>query len=211
MPLPSLIAEVLRTRIWTGQWEWGQKIAEQTVATEFGVSRTVLREALRTVEAEGLVITEPRRGTFVRAFTAQDLEDLGEARRVLEEFAFRIAVRRVTPATLSQLGRIIRDMEEASAKDNWEALLDADLRFHGTVIQACGNAVIGGFYASLQGQIRMVFARFRFEYPDPSFLSREHQRLLQLVRDENEGVVVDAITAHIQDGTARLKRRLEES
>ena len=174
------------------------------------MSRTVLREALRTLEAEGLVVTEPRRGKFVRTFTVRDLEDLGEARQVLEEFAVKVAVRRADTDILNHLDRIIRDMDKASANDDWEALLTADLSFHGTIVQACKNAVIEAFYTSLQSQTRMVFARFRFEYPHPSLLSLEHQRLLSLIRDSNEEVVVEAINAHIHDGTTRLKRRLEE-
>lgn len=210
-PLPNLIAEELRKRIWSGEWEWEQRIAEQIVATEFAVSRTALREALKTLEADGLVIMRPRRGTFVRSFTAGDLYALGETRIILEGFAFRMAIQHAAEETRRDLSAIIREMEEASVQDHWESLLDADLRFHRTVVNACGNPLVTHFYESIQGQIRMVFARFRFEYPNPRLLSIEHQTLLSSIESADESTAVENLTAHIQDGTKRLVGRLHDA
>ena len=210
-PLPNLIAEELRKRIWSGEWEWDQRIAEQSVAAEFAVSRTALREALKTLQADGLVVMRPRRGTFVRSFTASDLYALGEARIILEGFAFRMALQQAAQTPRRGLSAIIREMEAAAAQGHWEDLLDADLRFHGTIVHACGNPLVNHFYASIQGQIRMVFARFRFEYPHPSLLSSEHQTLLSSLERADEATVVQTLTTHIQDGTQRLVGRLRES
>ena len=109
--LTEEIADVVRERILRGEYEIGEKIKENQIATELRVSRTPIREAFKLLENEGLIDYVPNRGCFAKGFTKQDVEDIYAVRESLEELAVVWAVERISPEEISALEEQCEMME----------------------------------------------------------------------------------------------------
>src|SRR5699024_9208535 len=103
LPLRDVVFNTLRQAILRGELKPGERLMEIHLANRLGVSRTPIREAIRKLELEGLVVMIPRRGAIVASITEKDLKDVLEVRRTLEIMAGEIACERITPELLEQL------------------------------------------------------------------------------------------------------------
>ncbi len=125
----ELLFKHLRDLIITGRFETGQKLVEEELAEQFKVSRTPVREAIRKLEIEGLVQYQPRRGVIVTGFSAEDIDDIYATREVLEGLAARLAAGRATDEQIEELGRLLEQMNQASAKGDFERSARVHTRF----------------------------------------------------------------------------------
>ena len=105
LPLRDVVFNTLRKAILTGQLKPGERLMEVHLADRLGVSRTPIREAIRKLELEGLVVMIPRRGAMVASITEKDLKDVLEVRLTLEMLAGEVACERITPELLEVLRR----------------------------------------------------------------------------------------------------------
>ncbi|MHB1625813.1 MAG: GntR family transcriptional regulator [Candidatus Dormibacteria bacterium] len=208
MPIPSLVATELRKAIWSGTLVPGQRLREANIASEFGVSRGSLRDALQTLERDGLVESVPRRGTFVRQISGADLQEIAEARLMLEEFAFTTVTERATDADLCQLKVSLREMDHAAKGGDWNAVLTCDLQFHRAVIELCRNRLISGYYAAMQSQLRLLFLQLPDGYLQRGQLLDEHQLLFNALQSHDPVAMQGLITAHLQDAELRFQRHI---
>lgn len=208
--LAELIVKELRPRIWDGQIPAGNRLTEMDLAQEFQVSRSSVREALHLLEHEGLVEIIPRRGAFVRRYTAQDLEDLYAARLLLETYAFEEACHKITEEGYQDLMHIVASMEQAFVSDDWRSLGDLDLTLHFTVVQWSGNAVIIRLYDSIRSPIRASMGIPRPEGWRRDLVVTEHRELIHALRSGDTERIRQAVTANIQDGKI-LAQRLRET
>ena len=111
--LPSRVRESIEEQILDGELREGDQIVEYRVARQMGISQTPVREALRTLERDGLVITYPHRGTFVRRVTRREAAERYSLGMELEAFAARLAMPHLTRADYRQLNRIVDAMAAA--------------------------------------------------------------------------------------------------
>ena len=116
----ELLFNHLRHLIITGDLETGQKLIEEDLAEQFKVSRTPVREAIRKLEIEGLVRYQSRRGVVVTGFSPQDIDEIYATREVLEGLAARLAAKHGTDEEIGELGRLLSQINEASAARNFE-------------------------------------------------------------------------------------------
>jgi DNA-binding GntR family transcriptional regulator len=164
--LVDRLAGALRSRVLAGEIPAGARLRQETLAADFGVSRTPVREALRKLEAIGLVRLEPHRGAVVRRLSAREIRDAYEVRAELEGLAARLAATRIRDEALRRLrdaDRLFRNSIEAMvgrAKDPAAAgAPDGELRdwlrandvFHETIQEASGNERLRGTIAHLHG------------------------------------------------------------
>ena len=105
LPLRDVVFQTLRQAILRGELKPGERLMEIHLAQKLGVSRTPVREAIRKLELEGLVLMIPRKGAIVAEITVQDLEDVLEVRMALEELAVKIACKRITEEQLEEIKR----------------------------------------------------------------------------------------------------------
>ena len=105
--LSDQVAEHLFRELVSGRLRGGQRINEAELARTLGISRNPIREAIRKLEERGLLVSSPRRGTFVRSFTKQDIEDVFSFRTMVEDFAVRQALTRITPADVEGLRKMV--------------------------------------------------------------------------------------------------------
>ena len=162
MPLREVVFMTLRRQILRGELKPGERLMEISLANKLGVSRTPIREAIRMLEHEGLVVMVPRRGAHVAEITRQELNDVLEIRKTLEVLAIQRACANMTDRDIRQL----REAEEAFAilverKDaDITALGEADEHFHDIIYQGTNNRRL----IQILNNLREQMYRFRVEY-----------------------------------------------
>jgi DNA-binding GntR family transcriptional regulator len=158
--------EVLRTAIVEGQLQPGQRLIEQRLAEELSLSRTPIREAVRMLTSDGLVVAERHRGAVVRKLDRNDVLDLYELRGRLEGYACERAATRITPDLLTIIDRGIADFSQAvsdrslSELDRTRRVSAANGAIHGTIIEASGHERLAHIL-SITVDAPFVFAALR--------------------------------------------------
>ena len=115
LPLRDVVFNTLRQAILRGELQPGERLLEIHLANKLGVSRTPIREAIRKLELEGLVLMIPRRGAVVAEITEKSLRDVLEVRRALEELAVKLACQKIKPEEIEELKRAEKEFEEAES------------------------------------------------------------------------------------------------
>ena len=133
------VAERLRQRIFCDELAPGERIDEQRLAEQYGISRTPLREALKVLASEGLVELKPRRGCYVTEISQRDLDDIFPLMAMLEGRCAGDAVRRANPADIAQLGDIHALLESAARDGRIDAFFEANQQFHEKTQEVAGN------------------------------------------------------------------------
>jgi DNA-binding GntR family transcriptional regulator len=133
------VAEELRERIYDGTYDLGTKLHQEQLASDLNVSRTPLREALRILESEGLLSSEPGKGVRVASADAATLLAAYQVRDVVDGLAARLAARSSDERARAALGRIVVDQERALAQEDVPAYVHDNVRFHTAIIDLSGN------------------------------------------------------------------------
>lgn len=180
-PLPRLtlgrqIRDGLVRRIVSGELEPGTRLVETRIAEEYGTSQAPVREALRELEAIGMVETKPRRGTFVRHFIQQTLRESYVVRAALEETATRLALL-AGALPLDALAEDVAAMRSAAESGNAQATGAASVSFHRHVIDSAGNELLKHAWEALQIEARTAVTLLAVE-PDLAEVADDHAKLL---------------------------------
>lgn len=163
LPLRDVVFRTLRQAILRGELKPGERLMEIRLANQLGVSRTPIREAIRMLELDGLVIMVPRKGAQVAQITEKDLNDVLEVRLGLEELAVKLACQRITERELQKLYQASRSFEqmlETTETDDLQKLAQADVAFHDVIYQATNNERL----IQLLNNLREQMYRYRIEY-----------------------------------------------
>ncbi len=198
MPLRDVVFQTLRRGILRGDLKPGERLMEIQLANRLGVSRTPVREAIRMLELEGLVINIPRRGAQVSRITEKDLRDVLEVRLGLEELAVRLAAERITPEMLEELYAASRHFEGMVGDAGITELAEADEEFHAIIYRATGNKRL----VQMINNLREQMYRYRVEYLKDELnrdsLIREHDELWESLRDGKTEEAVRFMQQHIE-------------
>jgi DNA-binding GntR family transcriptional regulator len=180
----------------------GALLSEGEIATQVGVSRTPVREALLRLETEGLVRLYPKRGALVLAVSPQEISDVLETRELVETFTAGRA--NLDPELIQRLTGLLAAMREHTVATDAREFADADRRFHRTLVAAAGNDILTQLYDSLRDrQLRMA----RLTADDSVRAAdavREHGEILEAVRSGDRRRLRSAIHRHLQTTGARL-------
>lgn len=158
-PLRDRVVEQLRTAIHEQVFPQGSRLVERQLCEMLGVSRTPVREALRQLEAEGLVVTIPHRGPSVAVLDGAIVRSIFEVRAMLEALAGRLFVERATDRDRSRLASSFVHLEQAWTDEDIRALLYATARFYDALFVGSGNEVIAATLRPLSGRIHLLRAR----------------------------------------------------
>ena len=158
---------------------------EVQLAEQLGVSRTPVREAIRKLELEGLVVMLPRKGAYVANMSLKDLIDVLEIRASLEGLAASLAAERITDEDIKKLESIVEEFKDGINESNVEALLRKDVEFHECIFKAANNKKLEKMINTLWEQVQ----RFRITYVSDSNASLslidEHQSILNAIKEGN--------------------------
>ena len=152
------VYQILKDDICEGRFAPGQWLQENELAERLCVSRSPIREALRQLASDGLVVEIPNKGVFVKEFTARDIEEIFDLRVLLEDYAISKLQHHLTTADMQQLIDCLNEMERLHAQKNLRAYTDMDSKLHGLLIELCGNSLLESMYArihSLNQQFRI--------------------------------------------------------
>lgn len=185
MPLRDVVFNTLRQAILKGELKPGERLMEIALAERLGVSRTPIREAMRKLELEGLVVMIPRRGAQVANITEKDLNDVLEVRIALENVAIEKACKNMTDEDMSRLWVAAKSFEHTIGEGNLVKLAEADVAFHEIIYQASDNKRLIQTLNNLREQIY----RYRVEYlkdgETRDVLVREHEELTRAIRERD--------------------------
>jgi len=183
----------------------GALLSEAEIAAEVGVSRTPVREALLRLESEGLVALYPKRGVLVRPVSAAEIEDVIDARRLVEVHAAQRAWdRRAT--LVGTLEPLLDAMRSARESGDVVALMTADRAFHATVVDGGGNAILSELYQRLRDrQMRIGIAAMRVEPQRVDRAVADHTRLLDALRGDDAAHWAALVDEHILTAAVHLR------
>lgn len=196
-PLSELIAEQLKRKIWNQEIDFGERLLESDLANHFDVSRSTIREALRILENEELIISKARKGTYVSDYSQKDRDEIIELRTLLEAHAFRQAVVHLETEHFNELEKIVMDMKKEAEKKNWNNMFDLDMQFHGYVVRLSDNSRLIKFYNSIQVQIRTLLVHLDQYYPSHEAFYDEHKQLLDALKTKDPNKVTKQVQDHI--------------
>ncbi|MBM6399984.1 GntR family transcriptional regulator [Phycicoccus sonneratiae] len=179
VPLRDQVLAELRRRIVDGDYPPGERLTEERLAEDFGVSRNPVREALRVVEADGLVSLTPRRGAVVAAPDASTLADLFAVRASLETVAARLAAERAGADDVADLRRLLDRAREATDADDLSTVAELNSALHMRVIDITGNRWMRSISQSLYLHVHWVFKRGAAQRAPHSW--EEHIRLVDAI------------------------------
>jgi DNA-binding GntR family transcriptional regulator len=181
------LTTILREAIWSSRLEPGQRLNELHLAAEFGVSRPPLREAIRTLEAEGLVSSVPRRGAFVRVLSARDVREIFTVRYGLESLAGELIVgREDAPAIADRLHRQLDALEAQSGAADLAAVIQADLAFHREMVAAAENLRLLRTWDHAAGEVRLAFTLVDASFFEVAYFEDTHRGLVEALRVRDE-------------------------
>jgi DNA-binding GntR family transcriptional regulator len=212
-PRGQQVVEILRNAIIVGAYEPGERLIEATLSTELGTSRGPVREALRQLENEGLVMSVPYKGAVVLGVSDDEVQEvLIPIRLTLERYSFTHALERMTDNDLGELGKQVWLMEQAAAADDLPRIVEADLRFHEVVISASGQPHTVQIWGTNWPRIRAYFYRYG-RSKDLATMVVEHRELLTAIQSRNVRLMLQKLEEHIAvpsptpDRTAPKRRR----
>lgn len=182
LPLRDVVFKNLRQKILTGELKPGERLMEIHLANKLGVSRTPIREAIRKLELEGLVIMIPRRGAEVAQITEKSMKDVLEVRKVLDNLSVELACERITEEEKEQLKNACADFEDAVRTGDFSMIAKTDVVFHDIIVEATRNIRLSQMVNNLAEQMY----RYRFEYIKDS---SQHGRLVQEHMEICSGIV----------------------
>ena len=189
----------LRDAIVDGTLPGDSRVSERSLALSLGISAQPVREALRRLEADGMVVTSPRRGTVVAEFTRERIEEVGLMRIALEGAAAALAARRATDTDIEALRAQLRAMRPSTFSGDLVALAAANERFHDLVHAMAGNAMLTRSLAALRAHeyIGRVHALRSSPY-EPHTALREHAALVAALRRRNPKLAEARMRAHVE-------------
>ncbi len=211
LPLRDVVFQTLRQAILRGELEPGERLMEIHLAERLGVSRTPIREAIRKLELEGLVVMIPRRGAVVASITEKDLKDVLEVRRTLEILAAEVACDRITPELLEGLKKAGQEFWNLKDTEDVTKLAEADVKFHEIIYLATDNPRL----LHILNNLREQMYRYRLEYlkdkGSRERLNEEHKRIYIGIKNRDKKAVTAVVCEHIDNQEIAILNDIRES
>ncbi|XCP85748.1 GntR family transcriptional regulator [Roseburia hominis] len=210
LPLRDVVFNTLRQAILRGELKPGERLMEIQLANKLGVSRTPIREAIRKLELEGLVLMIPRRGAEVAEITEKNLMDVLEVRKALEELAAELACERISKEQIGELKVAAKEFEETLKSEDITRIAEADVRFHDIIFYATDNQRL----ITLLNNLREQMYRFRIEYLKHKEyygqLIMEHEKIIELIEKKEKEQVCEVMGKHIDNQCYRVADFIRE-
>lgn len=184
--LADSIADELRKSIISGRLSPNTRLYEKDLAKQLGVSRGPVREALRLLEGEGLIVSSIGHGSFVNSFSERKISELYSVRIILEQEAIRLATRKADPNQLEALEEILNSMSIAAREGNLNKVIDIDLDFHKKIWEISDHNLLQQLLLSLSSQIRTYLAVQTILYQDLVDGISDHQDILLSIKNGDE-------------------------
>jgi DNA-binding GntR family transcriptional regulator len=205
-PLREAAADEIRRMIISGEIKGGQRLIEDRLAEQLGVSRNPVREAIRSLEASGLVEVIPRRGAYAVQIDAREVAEIQEVRVVLDAWIVERAARSRSDDDIAELDRCIAEGRAASAVGNSLRASEMHRQFHLALEHASGNAAVSLAMSPLRQRTELVFTVLAADQASISW--DEHERLRDAVAAADAALAKKLIVEHINSALDRFTRHV---
>jgi DNA-binding GntR family transcriptional regulator len=206
----SVLADQVKDRILedilSGHHPPGSRIIETQVARELGTSQAPVREALRGLEALGVVEITPFRGTRVRRPSRQEIIEAYAVRSALEALGARLAVPRLTDADVAELAGYLEAMRAAARANDGHGVAEADAHFHGRIVELADNGTLEKVWRSLEPFSR-TYLTLVVPGADPQWSADLHAPILAAIERRDSEAVVEALQRHFDEVSDNMARR----
>jgi DNA-binding GntR family transcriptional regulator len=199
------IVETLRSLIISGDLEPGSQVVEAEMAERFGVSRGPLREALRQLIEDGLLVTVPYTGTYVADLSIEDIEEIFSLRAELEIFAFRELWSKRDAAYCAELSARHERLLASIAAGDDEASIRDELALHSHVYEACGHKLLLGVWQGLRGKLQLYWAAHHRAHGRRGPHPEAHKRYVDLACGNDLDALVSEIRDHMMRGFGQTR------
>ena len=200
LPLRDVVFNTLRQAILRGELKPGERLMEVQLANKLGVSRTPIREAIRKLELEGLVLMIPRKGAEVADITEKSLMDVLEVRKALEELAVQLCCDKITGKEIEELHRAADDFRRIlKTSDDVTEIAEADVRFHDIIYLATGNQKLIQILNNLREQMyryRVECIKRKESHP---ILIAEQEEIIRRIENKEKKEAADIVCRHIDN------------
>lgn len=204
LPLRDVVFNTLRQAILRGELKPGERLMEIQLANKLGVSRTPIREAIRKLELEGLVLMIPRKGAEVADITEKSLRDVLEVRKALEELAVQLTCDKITKEQIRELEQAAEQFKKTLKSNDITEIAEADVRFHDIIYLATDNQKL----ILLLNNLREQMYRYRIEYlkraDKYSQLLAEHEEIIHRIEKKQKKEAAEIVCKHIDNQVAAV-------
>lgn len=208
MPLRDVVFKTIRQGILKGDLMPGERLMEIALAKNLGVSRTPIREAIRMLELEGLVVMAPRKGAMVAGITEKNLRDVLEVRKALEELAIELVCKRMTDEEIEELSIAQEKFKDAINGSDAMKIAMTDENFHDIIFKGTKNDRL----IQLLNNLREQMYRYRLEYvkdkESRNKLLEEHEGILKAIKSRDVEVAKHNIRVHIENQETTILKNL---
>jgi DNA-binding GntR family transcriptional regulator len=210
--LSDEVTLAIERAIFLGSVVPGQRLVESEIARQMGISKAPVREALRALESLGLVVSNPRRGTFVTSLSATLASEAFSLRTLMECYAIRLALPRLTENHFAAMAEF--DRASDASNDDYPMQIEYDLRVHDLLFETAGHRLLLGAWANLRSQSRLLLIvsgalrRNDPEAPWPKTVAQAHAPIITALRADDIDGAEAALVQHLAEGERRLLAKL---
>jgi DNA-binding GntR family transcriptional regulator len=202
--LSSTIQDEIERRILSGAFRPGERVNENRLAGELGVSRGPIREACRGLVESGLLTVIVNRGFFVRAVTQQDAKDVYDVRATLMRLAGATLAKCITPTQVDILHGLVAGMDTAAADRDFDGFYRLNREFHDRIVDFADNDRLRALCNGLAKELHLYRSRSILLGGGLQKSNREHRKILRALETGNSAAAADALESHILSGKKRF-------
>jgi len=209
-PLTEQVFAALHQGIVEGILKPGERIMEIHIADELGVSRTPVREAISKLELEGLVVTENRKGAYVKPMTIIDIKELHQIRGSLEALASKLAAQNATQEEIDDMIIYNQKFEQAVLDNDDDGIVKYDILFHDTIYKAGRNLKLTQMISSVREQMQRLRVEYVHMISNKTPLIGQHKDIIKNIVEKNPQEAYEAAIGHIKISEDDMVRGVEE-
>ena len=211
LPLRDVVFYTLRQAILKGELEPGERLMEMQLAEQLGVSRTPIREAIRKLELEGLVLMIPRRGAEVARITEKDLRDTLEVRTAIEEMSVELACARIDEEGKERLKRACMEFKEAIDTKHVQNIVDGDVKFHDVIFGLTQNERLINLAHNLREQVYRYRVEYVKDFSYHDILVKEHYDITNAILMNDVATAKEIMRKHLYNQELIVIKNLKDS
>ncbi len=192
--------EDLRCMILRGELRANERIVEQNLAERYKISRTPVREVINRLVSEGLLVSIPHLGTFVRQFSYREVNEIFEIRAELEGLAIRLATEKMSDSEIRRLSEIAKSIDQCRRDENWEDAYIQDHEFHRFISEHCGNSMLMKTLEDYDLRITCIYSNLAGPdcHKNESIVRVPHLKIAEAVRARDPKLADSLIKQHIR-------------
>lgn len=210
-PLREVIFNTIREAIIVGELKPGERLMEVQLAEKMGVSRTPVREAIRKLELEGLVVMAPRKGTHVAELSTKDIMDVLEVRASLDGLATALCAERITDYELKELKNVLDQLAGFIEKGNLQGSIKKDIEFHEIIYKSSRNDRLMQIISNLREQVMRFRVMYLKDNSNPKELIREHKGIYEAISVKNSQQAQSCAENHIKNQETAVIKALNKN